>query len=560
MNYGLRFELYSLQESIVPQKNMPDRKIFPDSITPLPAQEGITPQGFMMNFARPADIDKTMRLVFSLAMPADLQAALENKVARGEVLSPEEIKKTYTPSAGEIQTLVSWLKAQGYADVEASPNGTGVYASAKASLIQQTLEVNMVRVTRDGITYTAAQDAPSLPAEVSGCVHAIIGLQPFRQANKHRACPASERRHRSHSAPAVLPDSARPAITGAPPYTISEILKAYNADDLGVSGKNQTIAILIDTAPANTDLSLFWSLNNTNDNLQRVQTINVNNQTLPPIEGEESLDAEWTSGIAPDAEIRIYASGSLNFVSLDRALDQILTDLSDFPGMRQLSISLGLGEQDLGSPAGEVATQHQKYLRLAAAGVNIFVSTGDAGSNPDPTGHGSNGPLQVEYAASDPCVVGVGGTTLVLSADGKVSSETGWVSGGGGESMFFPRPDWQKGKGITTGTKRLVPDVSLTADPNEGALVVLNGQQQQIGGTSWSAPVWAGFCALINEARAKAGKPLLGFLNPLIYPLIGTSAFRDITQGSNGHYKAGAGYDMVTGIGVPDVKELMGKL
>jgi kumamolisin len=78
-----------------------------------------------------------------------------------------------------------------------------------------------------------------------------------------------------------------------------------------------------------------------------------------------------------------------------------------------------------------------------------------------------------------------------------------------------------------------------------------------IGGTSWSAPVWAGFCALINEARAKAGKTTLPFLNPLIYPLIGSSCFRDIVRGSNGAFRAATGYDMVTGIGVPDVAALI---
>jgi kumamolisin len=78
-----------------------------------------------------------------------------------------------------------------------------------------------------------------------------------------------------------------------------------------------------------------------------------------------------------------------------------------------------------------------------------------------------------------------------------------------------------------------------------------------IGGTSWSAPVWGGFCALINEARTKARMPPLPFLSPLIYPLAGTSSFRDISDGSNGAYQAGTGYDLVSGLGVPNVKELM---
>lgn len=107
-----------------------------------------------------------------------------------------------------------------------------------------------------------------------------------------------------------------------------------------------------------------------------------------------------------------------------------------------------------------------------------------------------------------------------------------------------------------------MPDVGLAADPGNGGLLVLNGAPLPggIGGTSWSAPVWAAFCALMNEHRVEAGKAPLGFLPPFIYPLMGTPSFRDITQGSNGAYHANSGYDMVTGIGVPNVKTLMASL
>jgi len=120
--------------------------------------------------------------------------------------------------------------------------------------------------------------------------------------------------------------------------------------------------------------------------------------------------------------------------------------------------------------------------------------------------------------------------------------------------------DWS---GCAFGTQRLVPDVSLAADPAEGAFLIFQGSPEPgtgIGGTSWSAPVWAGFCALINEARANAGKPPLPFLNPLIYALLGNGAFRDITSGSNGAFQAQAGYDLVTGIGVPNVRQLLQNL
>ena len=529
---------------------MSNRKVFENSITPLPDQAGLTPHGLMVHAAEPEHRAEPMTILFSLGIPDDAQARLEEMVAKGEVVPPEELNRTYAAAPANVDGLTAWLKSQGFEIVQVAPDG--IYARAAASQIEKSLGVNMVRVTRDGLTYTAARDAPSLPDEVATGVRSIDGLQPFRQAHKHirRGAPKAGNR-------ADLNGGAGPVtnIQNAPPYLVAEILKAYDAGGLPVTGRGQTIAILIDTLPADSDLTTFWQRNHLPVTLQQIQKINVKGGALPPIEGEETLDVSWASGIAPGATVRVYASGSLSFVDLDRAIDRIIADLPGHPEMRQLSVSLGLGETFMSK--GEVATQHQKFLRLAASGVNVFVSSGDAGSNPDSSGHGSTGPLQAEYAASDSAVIGVGGTRLTLSAGGTVTKETAWAGSGGGRSVLFPRPAWQKGTGVPAGTQRLVPDVSLAADPNRGAFLIVNGQVNQIGGTSWSAPVWAGFCALINEARVSAGKPRLAFLNPLIYPLLGTASFRDVKSGSNGAFHAGTGYDLVTGLGVPSVKELI---
>ena len=180
----------------------------------------------------------------------------------------------------------------------------------------------MVQVTRDGITYTAAQNAPSLPSDVGAPVHAIIGLQPFRQMNKHKA-----RTLALHNR-STLDRNGQPVpnIANTPPYLVSEILKAYDGDGVGVTGKGQTIAILIDTFPNDADLTAFWTANGINTDLTRIKKIKTGSGHLPTPEGEETLDASWTSGIAPDATIKIYATGSLQFVALDQALDRIITD------------------------------------------------------------------------------------------------------------------------------------------------------------------------------------------------------------------------------------------
>lgn len=548
-----------------------DRKVFANSVTPLPATEGPTHLGLMVAAAQPENRKELMTVVFSLSIPDSAQAQLQQMVAQGKVVSPKEMSKNFSADPADSKALASWLKSEGFKIEKISADRTSIYAQGTVEQIQKSLSVNMVRVTKDGITYTAAQDAPSLPADVGKNVSAIVGLQPFRRAQKQfRICVRqsgvttpvrrAKRTTAKRTAAGRRAKAAAPSTAAVPQdgYLVSEILKAYNADGLSVTGKGQTIAILIDTFPTTADLKAFWELNKLKTTIKQIEMINVNGVNLPTQEGEETLDAQWTSGIAPGAKIRIYASGTLAFVDLDRALDRIISDLASEPEMRQLSISLGLGETFMAKD--EIKAQSQKFLRLAASGVNVFVASGDAGSNPDVTGHSSGGPTQVEYEASDINVISVGGTTLNLAPDGSVEDETAWIGSGGGRSGFFDRQAWQLGPGVPAGTMRLVPDVSLAADPNTGACVILHGQRRQIGGTSWSTPVWAGFCALINEARAKAGKPALTFLSPIIYKLLGSASFRDIRAGSNGAFNAGPGYNMVTGIGVPNVKDMMASL
>jgi kumamolisin len=541
---------------------MANRKVFHDSIVPIPVDAGPAPGGLMVNTAAATDhLNENLTLHFSLGLHPDVEQELEKRVAKGEVVGENELHDRYGADQHDADALVGWLKSNGFTIEEVTPDRTSVYASAPADAIAKALQVQMARVTLGGFTYTAARNAPSLPEDVGAPVQAIVGLQPFRQLNKHfrrRPLPKSTRVAAAAGVEfaAVGVAAGAPALPPQPPYTPAEILQAYEGDRLNLTGRGQTIAILIDAFPDDADLTEFWAQAGVPGSLARIQKVNVGGGAVPPPEGEETLDVEWASGIAPDATIRVYATGSLSFVDLDRALDRILADIPQIPSMRQLSISLGLGETFLNGPGGEVAIEHQKFLKLAAAGVNVFVSTGDAGSNPDQTGHSSGGPLQAEYQSSDPFVIAVGGTTLHIGPDGSTASEIGWANGGGGKSIYFAKPDWQTGAGIS-GTRRLVPDVSAAADPEQGALIVLHGRPQQIGGTSWSAPVWAGFCALINESRVTNGKPPIAFLNPAIYPLAGSNAFRDIVSGSNGAFHAIPGFDLVTGLGVPRLRALV---
>jgi kumamolisin len=504
--------------------------------------------------------NKTLVLHFSLT--TENVRELQERVAKGQIVPPDEMAEKYSGSAANAKKLSTWLKSQGFKIIETSEDHTSVYAKATVAQIEKSLGVKMQKVTYKGKTKPSAASAPKLPRDVGDAVIAIDGLQPWIQAVKHNV---PRNKARSVAPPQANTPVPRAASVTLPTYKIIDILKAYDADGLQVTGVGQTIAILIDTFPEMTDLQLFWQKNGLAVQPTQIQLINVQGATtkLPPREGEETLDAEWASGIAPGATVRVYATGSLRYTDIDRALDRIYLDAQKSGGPRHLSISLGLRE-DLVSP-NELKVEATKFLKLAAIGVTTFVSSGDAGSNPDASGHGrsDNNDNHVEYEASDPYVIAVGGTTLQFDPNsGKVLSETAWNDSGGGVSAWAanPRPSWQNSYSQIDSPLRLVPDVSSVADPNPGAFVILNKKEWPVGGTSWSAPMWAGFCALIAEAREKQGKPPLGFLAPKLYQLQANTGFRDVTSGSNGAYQAGTGWDPVTGLGVPNVKMLIQEL
>src|SRR6185369_9594804 len=131
--------------------------------------------------------------------------------------------------------------------------------------------------------------------------------------------------------------------------------------------------------------------------------------------------------------------------------------------------------------------------------------------------------------------------------------ETAWDGSGGGVSQVFARPAFQAGCGVPAGTKRLVPDVALEADTTPGNYVRSGGSWWIVGGTSGAAPQWAGLAALMAQKKGAA----LGNPGAFLYGLCGTAAFHDVTSGSNGDFAAGAGYDMVTGLGTYDATDLL---
>jgi hypothetical protein len=266
---------------------------------------------------------------------------------------------------------------------------------------------------------------------------------------------------------------------------------------------------------------------------------------------ESDLDAQMVHAIAPKASITLVEAYDASTLSLFQAIGYAAA-LRPLPSV----ISNSWGEPEF---AGETAGK----LPCALAKTLCVFSAGDAG-NPG------------QYPAYDPHVLSVGGTTLGLTASGKVRLEASWCceissgAGGGGVSQYEPRPSYQDG--INPYQGRGIPDVSFDADPYTGVPVYdtfgLDGQAGwfTVGGTSVGAPAWAGIVAAVDQLRATAGRPPLagaGFqAQRLIYSRAGRHAagFGDITTGVDNLIecaspvqacRASPGYDEVTGWGSP---------
>jgi kumamolisin len=215
-----------------------------------------------------------------------------------------------------------------------------------------------------------------------------------------------------------------------------------------------------------------------------------------------------------------------------------------------------------------VQVVNQAFVAAQSRGITICCAAGDDGSS-DQVARGAH----VDFPASSPNVLGVGGTKIVATTGSKptIKTETVWNevlqqdgATGGGVSAVFSKPAYQVGVAIPPSANsphqigRGVPDVAALGDPMTGLNVIhVDGTRLDIiGGTSASAPFWASLVARLNTAL----KTRCGFLNPVLYTKCAKGVLRDITVGNNGAYEAGPGWDACSGLGSPDGVKLVSAL
>jgi kumamolisin len=232
-------------------------------------------------------------------------------------------------------------------------------------------------------------------------------------------------------------------------------------------------------------------------------------------------DIEIAGAIAPEARFVVYfaPNTTLGFVE---AVTTAVHDTVNRPSV----ILISWGSSESNWTQASMTAMNEALKQGISQGITVIAVAGDSGVTDGMTDKKPH----VDFPASSPYVLAVGGSRLVAQGD-TIASEEVWNNGtsatGGGVSSIFPIPDWQKQVDLPA-QGRGVPDVVAHADPAQGYRIVLRGVTSPIGGTGAAAALWAGLIAIVNQGLGQN----LGYINPLLYQKIGPAAgvFRNITK------------------------------
>jgi subtilase family serine protease len=380
----------------------------------------------------------------------------------------------------------------------------------------------------------------------------------------------------SASAGTVPLNCEPPGVKAPPCYSPLAYQVAYGVAPLlrrGIDGRGETVVVGPEpgASPPSFDIRRDLATFDAEFGLPPAKLNVVNTiarSATPYLAGDEEVtDTEMVHAIAPGATLDVIlmpAGIATSPASSAAAITKVIQEGVSLHAA-VISISFSVGEHFL--TRAEASAMNAALEQARDQHVTVISSSGDAGAISSHYGP----PVEVNMPASDPLVLGVGGTTLhAARPGGAYQGEIAWNSGteasGGGYSGLFPRPSYQDGIPRARAT-RGVPDVAANADSNTAmALAFGDGELQPAPGTSASTPLWAGVIALADQ---EAGRPL-GFVNPAIYAIARGpdyhKAFHDVITGDNSvlwdgtvytGYTAGPGWDPVTGWGSPDAQYLV---
>jgi uncharacterized protein (TIGR03437 family) len=517
-------------------------------------------------------------------------------------LTPEQFGDRFGLSPGDLDGVVRWLRNAGFQAIGTAAARNWVAFDGTVETVQRAFHTRIREYRVDGEVHFANASEALVPAAIAPLVAVIAGLNDFHPKPAIRLGQIGGKEspeYSSGSSHVMVPDDFA---------TIYDVQPLYAQ---GYDGAGQTLVILGGSDINVSDIASFRSASGLP--AIKLQQILVPGSSdpghVPNAEAEADLDLEWSGAVARNANI-VYVYAPHVGTALQYALSP--PPGTALPGS-VVSISYGLCEAQSG---GSILAEKSLFSQGNAEGVTVIAASGDsgaAGCDVQLKSPLAQGGLGVGVPAAIPEVTAVGGTQFNDSGGAYWNStnsptgasaksyipETAWnesgasglFASGGGISAIYQKPPWQAGfSGVPAGNFRAVPDVAMAAAAgHDGYLWVTSSQAVSpqcasaanhcsVGGTSASAPSFAGIVTLLNQyAAAKGflpGNGGQGNINPTLYKLFSTTPkpFHDIVSGNNivkcqtgtagctagsFGYSAGAGYDPVTGLGSVDASVLI---
>jgi kumamolisin len=508
-----------------------------------------------------------------------LEAQSRQKPADRTYMTHAEHANKHGADPADIAKVEAFATENGLRVMNTNAAQRTVTLSGTASAYSRAFGVELKMYKSGDVAYRGREGDILIPENLQGIITSVTGLdnRPFAKPHYRIGRGSAHAAGATGSSASPAAKKSSPAASVPTGFTPLQLASLYNFPS-NLDGTGQTIAILelgggfhakeLTTYFQNLGIAKPPSVTaatytNGGTNNPGTNALDPNNPDV-----EVMLDIEVSGAIAPGAKIVVYFAPDASDQSFLGVMNAIISDTVNKPGI--VSISWG-GPED--TATSQFQNEFDQLLQSAAhLGITVCVAAGDNGSadfaaddpNWDKKAH-------VDFPASDPFVLACGGTQLTASSTA-ITKEIVWDDGkndgtGGGVSRVFALPSYQQNAGVPKAADpagsvmRGVPDVAGDAAPASGYRILCDGTSfpdpsqglPPVGGTSAVAPLWAGLIARINQGL---GKPA-GFVNPLLYAAPANAAFRDITQGTNGDYKAAPGWDPCTGLGTPNGQSLL---